>query len=805
MKNRILIIILPFIFVASTVLSQVERFSSEKKDLFHLEKDRYQRIFQSGELSRVSTPAIDAKYYGIDLTITTEPQYLRGKVTMKAVCRQNGLTSMTLDLMNALTVDSVFVAGVKTTSVQYPSYFEMSLDRSYDAGETITAEIFYQGIPGSSGFGSFEFSSHGSVPWVWTLSEPYGAKDWWPCNDHPSDKADSADIFVTTDSVYKVGSNGKLISKSNHGDGTATHHWKTNYPISSYLISIAITNYAEFSNWFHYSPTDSMEVLNYVLPENLSSAQSGLPVAVTGLEIFSDMFGLYPFINEKMGHAQFGWGGGMEHQTMTYLGGFGEWLVIHELAHQWFGDMITCRTWPDLWLNEGFATYCEALYNEKKYGFASYQSSMISEMNSAKATTARLYLADTGSVGSMFGYSLVYAKGATVLHMLRHAVGDSAFFRSMYAYANDPAFKYGTAITADLLGVFETESGIDLDYFFNEWVFGTRYPRYSYGWTYGPYSDRYMVTLGVTQTTGTTNPDYFTMPIDIRIVGAGWDTTAVIFNNLKTQTFEIEIPGEPLSVQFDPGNWILKSVDSLKTFTVSPTSKNFQSVPVNFSKTDSVSVFNTGLTSLSITSVLSDNPDYSVTPQTATILPGNNQKFSITFVPSEPGSRPGNLFFYSTSPTSPDQISVTGTGSEIATRPHKGWNIISIPFGVDDPRPEVLYPASTGTAFSFGGGGYEIADTLRPGSGYWIKSSDSAMVSYHGFPPPVDTIDLHEGWNLVGSTLETVSVGNLIIIPEGGVYSPFFGFDQSYVIVDSLRPGMGYWIKSSQTGQLILK
>ncbi|MBA4313104.1 MAG: hypothetical protein C0417_10800 [Chlorobiaceae bacterium] len=806
MKTRIFNLVIFSIVFLTPIFSQDEKIPLEKKDLFLREKSRYQTLFLQEPTKTMSTSAIDVTYYGMNLTITTSPQYLRGQVSMKAICRENGLSTISLDLMNALTVDSVFVGGVKTSRIQYPSFFDITLDRTYNTGEMIEAEVYYQGVPGSSGFGSFEFSSHLTVPWVWTLSEPYGAKDWWPCNDHPSDKADSADIFVTTDVTYKVGSNGKLLSVINNGDGTATHHWKTNYPISSYLISIALTNYAQFSNWFKYTPTDSMEVLNYVLPENLSSAVSSLPVAVTGLQIFSDMFGLYPFINEKYGHAQFGWGGGMEHQTMTYLGGFSEGLVIHELAHQWFGDMITCRTWPDLWLNEGFATYCEALYNEKKYGFASYQSTMISEMNSAMWTTAALYLADTGSVGSMFGYSLVYAKGATVLHMLRHVVGDSAFFRAMYNYSNDPRFKYGTASTPDLKSVFETESGMDLSYFFNEWIYGTRYPRYSYGWTSEPSATGYKITLGVTQTTGTTNPVYFTMPIDIKVYATGWDTTVVIFNNLQAQTFELDVSHQPISIQFDPGNWILKTKDSLKTFTVSPISKNFQKVLVNFNKVDSVIVYNTGLTTLDINSVLSDNPDYSVLPSGATILPQANQKFYITFTPSVIGTRTGKLYFYHNAPTSPDQISVSGTGYQATSSVNKGWNIVSIPMNAADTRREILFPSAYGPAFMYDGSlGYIAKDTLIPTIGYWLKFPDTATVFHQGFPPPVDTVDLHEGWNLVGTTLNTISVVNISVMPDGIITSPYFGFARSYFLADSLYAGRGYWVKANQVGKIILK
>ena len=285
-----------------------QRRHAEEKSFRAAEIEHYKALFRRSAAEVTSGVNIHPTYYQLVLGITTTPQYLRGDVTMKAVSRQNGVGTITLDLMNNLTIDSVKVAGSRAAFVRHPSTFDVTLDRTYSTGDVMTVETFYQGKPGSSGFGSFSFTSHGSTPWVWTLSEPYGAKDWWPCKDHPNDKPDSTDVIVTCDSSFRVGSNGLLVSLVNNGDGTKTHHWRERYPIATYLVSIALTNYAQFSNWFKYSPTDSMEVLNYVLPEDLSSALANLPYAVTGLGIFSDLFGLYPFIREKYGHSEFNWG-----------------------------------------------------------------------------------------------------------------------------------------------------------------------------------------------------------------------------------------------------------------------------------------------------------------------------------------------------------------------------------------------------------------------------------------------------------------------------------------------------------------
>ncbi|MDH3252596.1 MAG: M1 family aminopeptidase, partial [Ignavibacteria bacterium] len=518
-----------------------------------------------------SEPSIDVTYYRLDIAISTAPNYLEGSVLVMAHSYVDSLRTVTLDLMSSMTVDSVRVGSSIVPFQQNPASVAISLDRPYASGELLAIEVYYQGVPGSSGFGSFVFSSHGGTPWVWSLSEPYGARDWWPCKDHPSDKADSVDIWVTVSQGYKVGSNGRLVSVSDNGDGTSTWKWSERYAIASYLVMVAITDYAEFSNWFVYSPSDSMEVLNYVLPEHLGSAQANLPKTVDMLHIFSETFGMYPFTEEKYGHVEFGWGGAMEHQTMTSTGSFAEYIIAHELAHQWFGDLITCANWSNIWLNEGFATYSEALYYEEYYGSSRYWTDMSAKMVAAKSAAGTIYRGDTSGVGSLFNGSLVYRKGATVLHMLRHVLGDSLFFLSLRTYVADPRFRYGVATTEDFQDVCETVSGKDLGYFFQQWIYGEKYPRYTYSWSAEPAASGYDMTVVLNQTTGTTNPAFFTMPVDFKVTGTGWDTTLVLFNNANGQQFTFTVPSLPTSGELDPESWILRDATGVPVVSVSGT------------------------------------------------------------------------------------------------------------------------------------------------------------------------------------------------------------------------------------------
>jgi aminopeptidase N len=503
---------------------------------------------------------IDVHWYGLNLTISTPSPFLTGRVTVRATSLVDTLTTFVLDLSGGMTVDSVLVGARRSPPIRYPSALGIVLDRTYRQGETVTADIFYRGIPPTTGFGSFVFSSHAGTPWVWSLSEPYGARDWWPCKDHPIDKADSVDITVTVDAAFKVGSNGRLVSITDNGDGTRTHHWVERYPIATYLVSVTVTNFVEFSNWFRYSPLDSMQILNYVLPEDLSAALASLPKTPDMLRVFTSAYGQYPFIREKYGHTEFGSGGAMEHQTMTSTTTFEENTIAHELAHQWFGDLITCASWSDLWLNEGFATYSEAVFNEATYGTPQYHAYMALRMESARNAVGSLYVQDTTTVRNLFAVTRVYSKGASVLHMLRHVLGDTLFFRSLRAYVADPRFRYGTATTTDFQGVCERTSGISLGYFFNEWVFGEGYPTYRPTFVARRDSAGYSVDLTLGQFTNTSNPRFFTMPVDLRFSGSGLDTTVSVFHEANSQVFSFHFPVKPDRVDVDPQNWILKDI-----------------------------------------------------------------------------------------------------------------------------------------------------------------------------------------------------------------------------------------------------
>jgi len=554
--------IVSFLFILITSLSFAQ---SGRDECVIAKTQHFNRLQKFADINYPGDSKYDVKYYKLDLTVNHTTQTISGNVTCLAEIVQPGVSEIYYDLTNPLIVDSVLVNGNITTFTRGSNKLNIALNSTLNVGDNFTTVVYYHGTPGSSGFGSFEFSSQGGNPAIWTLSEPYGAKDWWPVKDTPSDKADSADFWITVSTSLIPASNGKLMAIVDNGNGTHTYKWKISYPIAQYLLSMAITNYAQYTNYYHYSPTDSMPINHFLYPGSLNSNIAQLNKTPGMIEIFADRFGEYPFINEKYGHAQFGWGGGMEHQTISSMGGFSNMLIAHELAHMWFGDKITCKDWHHIWLNEGFATYGECLINEAWYGKSGYDSYVANEMASARNAQGSIWVQDITQVWEIFNGSRSYAKGAVVLHMLRGIVGDSVFFNILQTYAADPNVAYGVAVTEDFQAVAENVSGLDLDYFFQQWIYGVNYPRYSIVWSkQSSGGDLYDLALKITQNVNS-NPSYFTMPIQIKVNFTSGDTLITVFNNAQIQNLNITVNGEPTSISFDPGNWILKTVNSIVT------------------------------------------------------------------------------------------------------------------------------------------------------------------------------------------------------------------------------------------------
>lgn len=517
--------------------------------------ERFARI-QIANISQTENQTFyDVIYYDIDVAMDPSTQTVSGTVTMTAEVVAASLGEVDLDLLSNMAVSGARDTSGAVSFSHTNDIVTLTLSHTYYTGETFTVEVDYNGTPNEA-YGSFGFDSRNGAPMIWSLSEPYGARSWWPCKDIPADKADSVDIRITVPDTLIVASNGTLRSETDNG-ATKTYHWHEEYPITTYLVSVAIHPYTTFSHWYNYSPTDSMEVQYYVFEDHYDTVQTNYGKTVNMIGIYTDLFGEYPFINEKYGHAEFVWGGGMEHQTITSLGGWGEYLIAHELAHMWWGDMVTCNSFHHIWLNEGFATYSEALYSEVEYGTAQYHQDMQNEKYLGGGT---IYVPDPegSDFSRIFHYGLSYQKASWVVHMLRHVVGDSVFFDLLKTYYADSRYQYGTITTEEFRDLCEDESGMDLDFFFHQWIYEEYYPMYAYAWSSQENGGVHDIDLTIDQLQSN---HIFTMPIDVTVETASGDTTLVVWDSLATQDFVLTVSEAPIAVRLDEDEWILRTVE----------------------------------------------------------------------------------------------------------------------------------------------------------------------------------------------------------------------------------------------------
>jgi len=489
-------------------------------------------------------------YYKLEWEIDPNIKYIKGAVTSYFSITANSVKTIDFDLNTALKVDSVVYHSKKVTFTHTNHILNINLPNTLNSAQSDSVKVYYHGTPVEDGFGSFIKSNHNGDPIIWTLSEPYGAHDWWPCKESLSDKIDSIDIFVKHPQNYRAASNGVLVSEINVGNMRLAH-WKHRHPIATYLIAIAVTNYAVYSDYL-ITDGDTIEVLNYVFPEDLAEAKASTPKVLPVIDLYNRLFIPYPFKNEKYGHAQFGWGGGMEHQTMSFMGGFSVSLMAHELAHQWFGDYITCANWHDIWINEGFATYLEGMSVEHKLSNNTWENWKYEKIRLiTNSPDGSVYVDDTTSVQRIFDYRLTYSKAAMVMHMLRCELGDSMFFTAIKNYLHDPKLVNSFAGTADLKAHFETVYGKSLTNFFNDWYYGQGFPIYQLIWKQ---DDNKKLTVTAHQSQAHNSVSFFEMHIPVKFIGEGRDTLIRFDNTVNDEAFQVQLNFDVERAVFDPNN-----------------------------------------------------------------------------------------------------------------------------------------------------------------------------------------------------------------------------------------------------------
>lgn len=504
--------------------------------------------------SGTPTGGYDLHYHRLEWSLDPAVNFISGTVRSHFTASAP-LSTLRFDADSALHVSAVLHGADPLTWTHTPDgALLIDLPATLAPGTVDSVTVVYSGAPSGSGFGSFAVGTPQGNTAQWTLSEPYGARDWWPCKQDLNDKIDSIDVWLTVPAAYEGVSNGVLLSVTDMNGGThRLHHWRHRYPIAYYLIATATCDYA-VSQIQIPLPDDTVPMWTYAYPQDDFMAQLVAGDVAQQMPFFSDRFGTYPFADEQYGHAQFGWGGGMEHQTMTFMGGWNYELAAHELAHQWFGDKVTCGSWQDLWLNEGFATYLSGLCYETlapQYwaGWKRAQVDLITALPDGS-----VHVSDTTDIARLFSARLTYRKGALVLHMLRWVCGDSAFFAGCRNYLDDPALAYGSARTSDLQAHLEAASGLDLDGFMADWFTGEGHPTYTVEWTQDAGGQ---VDLQLHQSSSHPSVDFFEMPVPLRFKNAAQDSLLVLDHSSSGQSFSLWLPFQADSALLDPDTWLI--------------------------------------------------------------------------------------------------------------------------------------------------------------------------------------------------------------------------------------------------------
>lgn len=517
----------------------------------------------------------DVRFYRADLNLPMTSGAMTARVSIDLVPRHDGFDTFSLHLVN-LVCDSIRRAGNGCTYTTASGRLLVDLDRPFANGESLTVDIYYHRNAGVQNRG-FNYHQRGTqgIPHAicYSMSEPADARYWMPCFDEPWDKAErGCAVNITTPDSMSACSNGLLDSVTvDPTAGTRTCWWSHCYPISTYLMVFSASKWASFKQWYRTSPTESAYVQNFIWPEDSSAAVRSFRNVVDMMDFFSDslIYGRYPF--EKYGHVEaypFAWGG-MEHQTQTtlhqyYIQGGGDNVIAHELSHQWWGDMVTCQDWRNIWLNEGFATYSDELYTYHQRGRAAFleqKRSRAQDYFEEEAVDPHpIY--DPPYPDHLFDWGHSYCKAAWVQHMLRFVVGDTVwaepgvFFRALRAYGD--SFRYGTANTEDYKRIMERETGLELDWFFDEWVYDDWYPVYSLGWQGRQTGDGWEVVLQLQQNNNSGAPPVFHMPVEVRVNWSGGSRTFHYDVSSNPQQNVFPVDGQPTSVAFDPNEWILE-------------------------------------------------------------------------------------------------------------------------------------------------------------------------------------------------------------------------------------------------------
>lgn len=520
----------------------------------------------------------DLKFYHLNINLERNSLYVSGNVKSLAKVVTTSLDSFAFVLHENHTIDSIYVEGAKRNFIRRDSLVLATTGTPIAQNQVFEAIVYYKGTcpSGASAAIGNGYNAGTSGAWgnevTWSLSEPFAAYEWFPCKQDLRDKVDSTWMFATTSSSNKTGSNGVLTNTVNVGGGKTRYEWKSKYPIVYYLISVATAEYVEYLQYAkpQYLVNDSILIQNYIYNnalgatnQNWTNQITALNKLPTNMNLFCDLFGMYPFYKEKYGNSMAPFSGGMEHQTMTSQGFFEFELDAHELGHQWWGDHVTCASWKDIFINEGFASYTE--YLSCQYLPTISGKTATAKMNEVHTSVmgqpgGSCYFtnADTMNVPRIFNSRLTYDKGSAVVHSLRYEINnDSTFFRGLRAFQT--AFSHSVATVIEFKTFMENYTSMNFTQFFNQWFYGEGFPTFDVKWN--QLGNSLLIQTLQTQSVPSSVPLFIT-PLDYRITRAGKpDTIVRVTHAQTTENYTIAVGSSSVTNIFpDPNNWILNRV-----------------------------------------------------------------------------------------------------------------------------------------------------------------------------------------------------------------------------------------------------
>lgn len=559
-KKAILAVVFLIWFYSYGPACEIDRVAEQVSPWYLQEKPQFiisPRLSDPPVILSDSSHSYDVQHYRLDLNVPMQDGYFEGSVTLNFEVVDDSINQVTLHMVH-LVAESVILEGYAVGFSTTDSTITVYADQYYYASDNLIMTIYYHDTTTNRGYLFYPRNGY-------TMAEPSDARWWFPCFDEPWDKATS-EIYITVPDTFYVCSNGYLESiYHNTYDHTKTFHWENEDPIATYLINFIIMGgYSLWEDRYISPGGDTIPILNMVFEEDSTMAAYDFEHLPDMIQVYSDRFGPYPFNKYGQGAVTPFPYGAMEHQTMTTMNR--NWITgdqtlelayAHELAHMWWGDLVTLADWRHIWLNEGFAVYASGVFAEEFFGHERFIEELLN--------WRQLYIDHGNTYGHAPIYDpdylfsvRVYFKGGWVLHMLRGIMGDDDFFNGMRNYATQ--FAYGNADTWDFIDVMETASGEDLDWFFDEWVFGQAHPIYHYSWDYtgnGPYH----VNLDVHQVQTAAPP--FRMPLTIRIYSGTETYDFEVLNQLEYHTYNFNVPTEPDSLAIDPDLWVLKETQDV--------------------------------------------------------------------------------------------------------------------------------------------------------------------------------------------------------------------------------------------------